>query len=254
MAALVEGANRSGEFLILCDHASSFVPKELGGLGLAESVIYSHAGWDIGALDCARGLAHKTNSPLVFSGVSRLVIDCNRNLNHPELIVETTEFGLIPGNLEIAPHHREDRVGQVHRPFHATVEKLVQARKEGGLLQAVISVHSFTPVYAGARRPWHVGILYRSCDVWALEVKARLESCPGVKVGLNVPYSGLTEGVFYSLDRHAESHGIPCLMFELRNDMIRNEVDQTAWAHKLADALLPLPESRSNTSICEARR
>ena len=64
--------------LLLCDHASKAVPQALGDLGLPESERARHIGWDIGGLDSAIELAKIIDAPLVSSGYSRLVIDCNR--------------------------------------------------------------------------------------------------------------------------------------------------------------------------------
>ena len=64
--------------LLLCDHASKAVPKALGDLGISQAELSRHIGWDIGGLDAAIALAKALDAPLVASGYSRLVIDCNR--------------------------------------------------------------------------------------------------------------------------------------------------------------------------------
>ena len=237
----VERPSGAGELLILCDHASSRVPPELATLGVPQWVVESHAGWDKGALECARRLSQETDSPLVFSTVSRLVIDCNRDLYHPELIVTSTEFGPVQGNAELTVQQREERISRVHQPYHQAVSDLVRQRAKAGRLGAVISLHSFTPVLSGMPRPWHAGILYRSCEAWATALRQDMARRQDAEIGLNVPYSGLVGGVFYTLDRHAESHAIPCLMIELRNDLIEGEAGQAEWAGRIADALRHCP-------------
>lgn len=64
--------------LLLCDHASKAVPRALGDLDLPASDLARHIGWDIGGLDAAIELSSALDAPLVASGYSRLVIDCNR--------------------------------------------------------------------------------------------------------------------------------------------------------------------------------
>ena len=64
--------------LLLCDHASKAVPRALGDLGISQAELSRHIGWDIGGLDMAVALAEALDAPLVASGYSRLVIDCNR--------------------------------------------------------------------------------------------------------------------------------------------------------------------------------
>src|ERR1700749_2243574 len=74
---IVNGESESSLFFI-CDHASRRIPARLGDLGLTREEIETHIGWDIGAGDLARTLAASKDAPLVLSGYSRLVIDCNR--------------------------------------------------------------------------------------------------------------------------------------------------------------------------------
>lgn len=253
IAPSIERRDGSGEFLILCDHASSALPQEFGDLGLPEEVIESHAGWDIGALGCARSLSQITDSPLIFPAVSRLVIDCNRHVDHPELIVESTEFGSVPRNVHVSPDDRRERIRRVHQPFHREIEDLVRTRTRSGQLRAVVSLHSFTPCHAGVSRPWHVGILYRSCEAWAHSIRAHFEKVSDGNIGLNVPYSALSDGVFYSLDRHAESQSIPCLMIELRNDLLCYGAGQGEWADRIAEALRLPPSFQFETNASVRR-
>ncbi|HOV05344.1 MAG TPA: N-formylglutamate amidohydrolase, partial [Kaistiaceae bacterium] len=69
--------NRGGKapFLVLCDHASNFVPAEFGTLGLDRAALDAHIAWDPGALGVARGLAARLDAPLVYGRVTRLVVD-----------------------------------------------------------------------------------------------------------------------------------------------------------------------------------
>lgn len=57
-----------------------------------------------------------------------------------------------------------------------------------------------------------------------------------LQVGDNQPYSP-TDGVYHTLERHAEAHGLPCVMLEVRNDLIRDTPGQAAWADRLAPLL-----------------
>lgn len=88
----VETINRdgSGSAVLVCDHASNRVPERLGTLGLEPDRLADHIGWDPGAADVAHRLAAHLDFPLVLSGYSRLVIDCNRPLGHAESIAERT--------------------------------------------------------------------------------------------------------------------------------------------------------------------
>src|SRR5690606_37264874 len=77
----------SGPVLLICDHASNAVPRSLQGLGLTERDLHRHIAWDIGSAEVTRMLAEALDAPAVLGGYSRLVIDCNRRLDHPDSIV-----------------------------------------------------------------------------------------------------------------------------------------------------------------------
>jgi predicted N-formylglutamate amidohydrolase len=55
-------------------------------------------------------------------------------------------------------------------------------------------------------------------------------------VGENQPYSP-ADGVYYTLSRHGENRGLKTAMIEIRNDLVRNEEEERAWAARLARAL-----------------
>ena len=70
--------------MIVCDHASNFIPQEYGTLGLDAAELKRHIAWDPGALPVAERMAAALDAVLVQSCVSRLVIDCNRPLDAPD--------------------------------------------------------------------------------------------------------------------------------------------------------------------------
>jgi len=43
--------------VLICEHASSYIPNSLADLGLAQDARYSHIAWDIGAYDLAIALS-----------------------------------------------------------------------------------------------------------------------------------------------------------------------------------------------------
>ncbi|WP_292583095.1 N-formylglutamate amidohydrolase, partial [Mesorhizobium sp.] len=70
----------SSPFVLTCDHASNFLPAEFGTLGLPAEDLSRHIAWDPGALPVAHRMAAALDATLVETGISRLVIDCNRPL------------------------------------------------------------------------------------------------------------------------------------------------------------------------------
>ena len=90
---LFEYLNASGKapVLLTCDHASRALPKSYGSLGLDETELRRHIGWDIGAADVTHRLAAALDAPAVLSGFSRLLVDYNRAPDDPTLICEVSD-------------------------------------------------------------------------------------------------------------------------------------------------------------------
>lgn len=220
--------------MIVCDHASNRLPAELGTLGLSDADLKRHIAWDPGALPVAEGLSARLDAPLVESCVSRLAVDCNRPLDAPDLIAETSETTVVPGNLGLDAAARAARIALSHAPFHQAIDDLIEERLAGGLDCRVVSVHSFTPVYRGVARPWHVGVLHDEDERLSAPLLAALRVRPGIAVGDNQPYSP-ADRVYYTLERHARARGLPCVMLEIRNDEIAEAAGQDRWSGLLAD-------------------
>src|SRR5260221_11831557 len=74
---------RRAPLLIICDHASRAMPRALGRLGLDETLLMRHIGWDIGAAEGTRRLAPLLDAPAVLCGHSPPVTDVNPGPRHP---------------------------------------------------------------------------------------------------------------------------------------------------------------------------
>jgi len=232
----VENADGQGAFVLLCDHASNRIPREYGFLGLSPEQREMHIAWDPGALGVSHRLSRMLDAPLVHSTVSRLVIDCNRSLDSPDLIATVSETTAIPGNASLSPAECRRRIAAIHEPFHNAVDKLVEERLSAGRATALIGMHSFTPVYRGVSRPWEVAFIFdrnrRLSDLLIHGLKAA-----GLSVGVNEPYSP-ADRVYYTLSRHAEARGLDCAMIEIRNDLVRGADREEEWASRLAALLV----------------
>ena len=95
----VSNPDGRGPFVILCDHASNYVPEDYGTLGLPPADLQRHIAWDPGALGVSETMSRLLDAPLVESCVSRLIIDCNRTLDAPDLIPSLSEATTIPACL-----------------------------------------------------------------------------------------------------------------------------------------------------------
>jgi predicted N-formylglutamate amidohydrolase len=173
---------------------------------------------------------------LIHASVSRLVLDLNRDPTAPDSIWTLSERTSIPGNLDLNAEERERRVREVYDAFHGTIDAFAEARKASGQVRAVVSIHSFTPVYRDVPRPWQIGLIYNTDERFARSVERGLKSDPSLNVGMNEPYSP-ADRVFHTLERHAERRGLASLMIEIRNDLIRTQDGQVSWANRLATLL-----------------
>ncbi len=222
-----------GSAVLVCDHASNRVPERLGTLGLEVDLLADHIGWDPGAADVARRLAAHLDSPLVLSGYSRLVIDCNRPLGHAESIAERSAGVSIPGNLGLSPLERSIRIDALFRPYHDAIAGLLDGRSHRPTI--LISIHSFTPVLNGQLRPWHIGISYWRDPQLATLLLGSLRRTGDFTIGDNEPYP-IENNIDYTIPRHGEGRGLPSVMIEIRQDEIRTLAGATAWAARLAAA------------------
>lgn len=249
-AVTVVNAAGTAPVLLVCDHAANAVPRRLGRLGLPDSELARHIGWDIGAADVTRELARLLDAPAVLSGYSRLVVDVNRTLDHPTLMPELSDGTPVPGNRGLDDAARQARLAALFQPYHARVASLLAGLRERDVVPAVISVHSFTPCLAdgggAALRPWDVGILWNRDPRIALPLLDALRAEGDLVVGDNEPYSA-RGALGYTMQTHAEPAGLPAVMLEIRQDLIDRAETAASWAVRLDRLLRPIlhrPELR----------
>lgn len=221
----------AGAILLVCEHASNAIPVEFDDLGIGAATKASHAAWDPGALAVARHLSEVFDAPLVAQTVSRLVYDCNRPPDADDAIPARSEIHAIPGNAGLSAAARADRVARFYRPFESTMAKAVSRHLEAHSAPILLTIHSFTPVYAGERRSVEIGILHDSDQRLA---DAILEAADGsLDMRRNEPY-GPADGVMHTLTTHAVPHGMANAMIEIRNDLIATPGDAVEIASRLA--------------------
>ena len=236
-AVLVTNARGASPFVIVCDHASNRIPARYGDLGLSSTERLSHIAWDPGALAVAHMLSTKLDAPLVQSTVSRLIIDCNRDLDAPDLIWTLSEATRIAANENLDDEERQYRIDHFHRPYHASIETLLEARRHAGQETILICLHSFTPVYHGAPRPWPIGLIH-GVDVRYTQAvyDALAADEPGLNIGWNEPYAALN-GVTLTLEKHGDGRGLDATMIEIRHDEILEPAGVALWSDRLARCL-----------------
>jgi predicted N-formylglutamate amidohydrolase len=186
-------------FLVTCEHGGNRIPAPCRGLFRGHAALLdTHRGYDPGALVMAKALAEALRAPLVTSTVSRLLIDLNRSIGHPQLFSAVTRG--TPASL------REEIVTRHYLPYRAQVERLVRRSVSRGRRVIHVSSHSFTPELDGHVRRADVGLLYHPgrrgevqlCGRW----KATLANmAPELRVRRNYPYAGKGDGLTSYLRR-----------------------------------------------------
>lgn len=224
--------------LVLCDHASNAMPPEFDDLGLPAAQLERHIGYDIGAAWVTRRLAARLGCPAVLSTFSRLLIDPNRGLDDPTLVMRLSDGAIVPGNAALDEAGVAERVERFYAPYDRAVGAAVGAALEAGRPPAVIAIHSFTPFWKGQLRPWHIGLLWHEDLRLTGPLFERLRAEPDLVVGDNEPYHGWLKGD--TIDRHARRHGLPDVLVELRQDLISTRPEAEAWADRLAGMLEPI--------------
>ncbi len=169
-------------FILTCEHAKPWAPHYLK---IPQRVLNSHQGYDAGALELCEAMKPLLQAKLFKSVVSRLVVDCNRNIKSPDLFSEYTK------HLSSAEKH--EFIKKYYEPYrHSVIQDVKRIPPT-----IAISVHSFTPLWKGVTRPTDIGILYRPSKKkernLALSLQKELKTNCGLKIHMNRPYSGITD-------------------------------------------------------------
>ena len=223
-------------FLLTCDHYGRLIPDALGDLGLPENERQRHIAWDIGIAGVAERLSAALGAHLIAQRYSRLVIDCNRPPQVASSIPALSEATVIPGNERLSPTEADARRRAIFEPYHRRIADAIDERLARSRPTILVSLHSFTPVYAGVARPWHVGTLYHRSMVLPPLLLSWLRAEGDLVVGDNEPYavSDLTD---YTIPVHGEARGLLNSGIEIRQDLIGDDAGQVTWADRLARVL-----------------
>ena len=224
-------------FVLVCDHASNAIPAHMERLGLDQSELDRHIGWDIGAAMVTESLSARLDAPAFLSGYSRLVVDCNRPLGSPTAVPPVSDGTVVPANQAVSPAEAAARTDALFRPYHDAIAAYLDRVIGAGAVPMLIAVHSFTPVFQGFVRPWEIGLLYEHDDRLVQPLKDALNALrPGLTIGDNEPYAIIGPSD-YSIPVHGQGRGLPHIEFEVRQDLIGTRDGVEEWAETLAAVL-----------------
>jgi predicted N-formylglutamate amidohydrolase len=240
----IPGALDSGA-LIICDHASNAIPPGYGTLGLPREALARHIAYDIGAAEVTRTLAAQLGARAVLSTYSRLIIDPNRGLDDPTLVMRYSDGAIVPGNAYLDAAEIARRSARYWAPYREEIAATVDAMTATGEPPAVISIHSFTAVWRGLPRPWKIGVLWDRDERIPKPLIEALFAEPDLcadDVGDNEPYDGALAGD--TIDATATSRGLANALIEIRQDVIAEKDNAMAWAERIARLLRPILADR----------
>lgn len=208
--------------ILLCEHASNHIPAPYDNLGLDEAQLTSHIAWDIGMGEITRRLSALLDAPALLATFSRLLIDPNREEDHPTLIPTDG----IPGNKGLSETEKKRRLEEYYFPFHQNAHELVAPHREKDKAPLICGMHSFTPILNGTVRPHEAGMLWNRDPRLAHGLIKSLEA-RGINVGDNEPYSG--RHLFHTMNIHGAAFGFPHVTIEIRQDGLQNEEGIARW-------------------------
>jgi predicted N-formylglutamate amidohydrolase len=223
-------------FLLVADHAGNIFPRALGRLGISATEAERHIALDIGIAHLSRMVADALDAALIQQNYSRLVIDCNRPPGAATSIPDISELTPIPGNVGLSAAERTAREREIFQPYHDAIAAALEHRRQANAPTALIALHSFTPMFKAAERPWHAALLYHRDPRLAHALIAQLRSEAGLNIGDNEPYF-VSDATDYTIPVHGERRNIPHALIEIRQDLLVEENGQREWAQRLARIL-----------------
>lgn len=210
------GPSAALSLLLTCEHGGNAIPEALRPLFKdAGPDLQGHRGWDPGALDLYHRLQPLADAS--YAGTtSRLVVELNRSLDHPDLFSSHTR--------DLSDAEKGTLLDTCYFPFRKAVLDRVQQWIGEDRQVLHVSVHSFTPELNGERRDFHIGLLFDP-DHGSEAALARqwrsalLKGAPDLDVRYNEPYLGTDDGHTLAL-RKAFGPRYSGIELEVRNDLL----------------------------------
>ena len=193
------------------------------------------------------------NCPLVMTNFSRLLIDANRGIDDPTLIMKISDESLIEGNKNISFQNNSDerkkRIKNFYEIYHKKISDIINTLISKKVFPAIISIHSFTPFWKGKKRSIDLGILWDSDDrLPNIFFNYLNKNYKNMDIGNNTPYSGRMKND--TLYKHGTSQGLANILIEIRQDLILDSKGQLKFSKLITK---PLVENINNTSLFEKK-
>lgn len=221
--------------LFSCEHAVNDVPVFYQAFfSSSQSLLQSHRGYDQGALAIARHLSMALDSQLIAANATRLLIDCNRSLHHPQCFSDITR--------NVSQDIKESIKQDFYLPYRQAVESAILTPIQTGMQVWHLSIHSFTPVLEKQIRRTELGLLYdperRGEKELAMQWQQRLrQQAPALRTRRNYPYKGISDGLITALRRTYAEQDYLGLELEVNQTLLQKTDDIDAIARLLSSSL-----------------
>jgi predicted N-formylglutamate amidohydrolase len=238
------GLPRPDYLIVSCEHGGNRVPAPFRKF-FSETLLATHRGYDPGALAVARDFAAATGAPLFYSTVSRLLVELNRPLGHPQVF-----------SVGFPEATREALLRRYYFPYWCDVWAAVSKAPRRVLH---ISCHSFTPKLAGVRRTTDIGLLFdpareaeaRFCRRWRAAI---LERDPRLRVRYNDPYRGTFPSLVASLREKFGPRRYIGIQIEVNQKFPRGDAPRWRALRRVLAASLEEALTRARPAACRAPR
>ncbi|MEQ9591242.1 MAG: N-formylglutamate amidohydrolase [Cyclobacteriaceae bacterium] len=190
--------------VVSCEHAGNNVPQGFQSIFEGhEEVLSSHKGWDPGAWIIAQEIAKHFSVVPLGEHTTRLLIETNRSLHHPELYSSYSQG--------LSAIEKDRLLHEIYLPYRTSVENEIRKIIKPALH---LSIHTFTPVFNGLERSVDIGILFdpernMESTFSKLLLNALKVKLPAMSSRFNEPYLGVDDGFTTHLRKlHPDDHYI----------------------------------------------
>lgn len=178
------------KLVITCEHGGNKIPLDYSSLfEQKKTLLDSHQGWDLGILEVFEFVKMEADF-YKSSSISRLLIEKNRSLHHPNLFSEIMQPLTFSAKQKI--------IEKYYLPYRNAVEQQINNFVSKGEEVLHISLHSFTPILNGQKRNADLGFLYdpkRTSEIyWVKKMIDYLDKSTNLKIRRNYPYLGTSDG------------------------------------------------------------
>lgn len=212
------------KLVLTCEHGGNSIPNSYKDcFKNNEQVLYTHRGYDIGAIHVFNRLKPLSNF-FKSSEVSRLLIELNRSLHHKNLFSEFTRI--------LPKSEKEHLISSYYSDYRNDVKSKIKSFIDGDEQVVHISVHSFTPILNTVERRCDVGLLFDSkikeekafCKLLKDQIKT-LD--PELNVRYNYPYLGKADGFTSYLRKQFPKNYIGIELEVNQKLLLKNSMDSS---------------------------